>query len=511
MMGRYVHRVRAAISLGASSIAIAAVVAVTAAALVPAQARGRVEQNVQDVPLSVSAISREMLERRGIMEIPDTVFIPGTDTTVSLRGATLLPGGSPNAQASSFNDYGGGEDFSTHLYNFDPMYGHGGLQNGVFTSNFQPYTFTFAGGEGIIKVFGSSNNSLVNYDNNNPAADETFIGTSAATPTQFGIRAGVVLDSGLIFGGNFAVSYAHNKLDVQRDNDSLDAGCESDDLDQELCISAADAFAAYSGLGKVYGGLGETAYAGLYNMTYGGIAHVTNADPNLRTGEHEVFGLSNVYGWFVPDVTGVQQAVRVKVATSPISGFIFSASAGNPNNVGAGFDAGDSYWDAALRYAGEFGAFRVAAGAGYQDFDRDTPGYSQQNLTGVITVLHNPTGFFGTVNITRTERDSPMALGAGETDSASNIYAHAGLKRTWFGIGQTTIYGEYGVTNDGESSASGHYVDGAKSVNVGVGLVQNFDMYGVSGYMTYNNVSAERNGIKAQDIDLFQFGVRTQY
>ncbi|MCB1478349.1 MAG: hypothetical protein KDJ62_05655 [Rhodobiaceae bacterium] len=498
---------------GAANIINSGGLAVLGAALLAAvptdaaNARGR-EQSIADVPVSVTAVDTEMLSRRGIMDVPDVVFIPGTNGQTAVPARFLR--GSPNAQATSFQDYGGGSDFSAMLFNLDPVYGHGGYQSGVFTSSLQPYAFQFEGGEILIKFHGQSNSGLVSYDNGNPVRDDTFIGTNPATPSYVGMSAGGVLDSGVYFGANLSASFAFNKWDVQRDDDDLDAGCDYEKLDRNVCLQKAELFIGTRELGKVYLGLGETAYAGLHSMTLGPIAHVTNSDPNLRAGEHEVFGFGSNYALFTPDVTGVQEASRVKYVSPTIAGFMLSASAGEPDHVGAGFDVGDDYWDIALRYAGEFGAFRVAAGIGYQDFDRNQSSYSQQNLTGTASLMHVPSGVFVTFNYTNSNRDAPMALGATDVDSADSFYAHAGITQKWFSIGQTTIYGEYGVTDDGESSGA-FYTRGSEQTNFGVGLVQNFDRYGVSAYLTYNNIGAERNGAKAEDIDIITAGWRTKY
>jgi hypothetical protein len=216
----------------------------------------------------------------------------------------------------------------------------------------------------------------------------------------------------------------------------------------------------------------------------------------------------------------------VKYTSPTLAGFSLSTSFGGPDHVGARFDAEDDYWDVALRYAGEFAGFRVASGAGFQDFDRDN-GASQENLAVAASIQHIPTGLFATANLTSMNRDGNGAPGLNETDDAFAFYMHAGIRQTWFDLGSTAIYGEFGSTSDGES-AGDYFRDGSETRNFGIGIVQDIDCtyfwrilsgdaslpLGIptsSLYLTYNHIEAERGGNDAEDTDIVMFGMRSQF
>lgn len=427
----------------------------------------------------------------------------------------------------SYNDYGGGNEFATQLANIygDEFVGNG-YQTGKFSGKFAPLDFELGEGLGVIKFHGESNSAIVTYDNDNPNRDETYWGTSAATPTYAGFHLGVRFPSSFFFGANLEASFANNRLDLVRDNNTSDDGCDSREPDDNVCLYTAEGFVGFGGLGKLNFGLGETAFAGLHSLTLGGIAHVTNAQPNLRAGEHEVFGLGSNFGWFMPSVEGVQRAERVKYTSPTLAGFSLAASFGEPDHVGARFDAEDDYWDVALRYAGEFGGFRVASGIGYQDVDR-VGGASQENLTGSASIQHIPTGIFATANLTSMNRDGNGAPGINETDDAFAFYLHAGIRQTWFDLGSTAIYGEFGSTSDGQS-AGDYFLDGSETQNFGLGIVQDVDCnyfwrillgdaawpLGIptsSVYLTYNHIEAQRDGFDAEDTDIVMIGIRSQF
>ena len=122
--------------------------------------------------------------------------------------------------------------------------------------------------------------------------------------------------------------------------------------------------------------------------------------------------------------------------------------------------AEDNYWDVALRYAGEFAGFRIAGGIGYQedtDFNTGTfvatlacTGSCNQKATdlkGGLSILHVPTGLFVTGSAGKREIEN---LGGATAVNRDGSYWHiaGGISQNFFGIGRTTIFGEYGNHQD---------------------------------------------------------------
>jgi hypothetical protein len=181
----------------------------------------------------------------------------------------------------------------------------------------------------------------------------------------------------------------------------------------------------------------------------------------------------------------------VRYDTANLYGFVASASWASGN------DNGD-VWDVALRYAGDVGVFRVAAGASYRQgiivngagiVDDDV--LDAKVYATAASVMHTPTGMFVTGNYGRIEGDvfkvAPLAI-----DLDGDGWAvTAGIEQKFFSLGRTTFFGEYGtadaaVTMDlsGFCGVScGLYADGEVTY-YGGGIVQNIEAAATDLYAT---------------------------
>jgi hypothetical protein len=205
-------------------------------------------------------------------------------------------------------------------------------------------------------------------------------------------------------------------------------------------------------------------------------------------------------------------------------GFIYSASIA---------EAGD-YWGTTIRYANEFNGFRLAGSVGYERVtDIATPGVVDPNnvaYTGNrpdITVwgfapsaMHVPTGLFVQGHYNHADFGGQI-IGApsgywGESTTnkkpADQWLIQAGVSKNWFGYGNTSAYGEYGIANDwgadfttggtnigrnvnGPAGTTGFTnVDGITSSQMkmwGIGLVQNFSAAATDLYLGYRHFDAD--------------------
>jgi len=186
--------------------------------------------------------------------------------------------------------------------------------------------------------------------------------------------------------------------------------------------------------------------------------------------------------------------------------------------------AEDNFWDIALRYAGEFGGFRLAGGIGYLE-DTNFNGASQAfNANGVLatqnwdvkskelkgsgSIMHVPTGLFVTAAAGRRELTGVTTNGAA---SSSAAYAgpdnrfwwlSGGISQNWFGIGRTVLYGEYGEHKGGlaqvaalATAASGlSLTEDNKVTQWGLGIVQNIDAAAMEVFLAYKNYSLDYTG-----------------
>ena len=165
--------------------------------------------------------------------------------------------------------------------------------------------------------------------------------------------------------------------------------------------------------------------------------------------------------------------------------------------------AEDNYWDVALRYAGEFGGFRLAFGVGYQeDSEFNLLGgaftctglcdLKTQELKGSGSILHVPTGLFVTASAGQRELDGASALGVRDLN-----YWHvaAGVSQNFFGFGKTVLFGEYGEHKGGldqsnvifGATGAGTGLFDSKVTNWGVGVNQFVDAAAMEVFLTYKH------------------------
>ncbi len=109
----------------------------------------------------------------------------------------------------------------------------------------------------------------------------------------------------------------------------------------------------------------------------------------------------------------------------------------------------DDVWSASVRYAGEFGGFRVAAGIGYEAQDSSATQTIQldngarnhrHEWAGSLALMHVASGLFAPGSLCRSEF-------LNGTD-ATFWMIQGGITKNWFGMGNTSLYGEYGNARD---------------------------------------------------------------
>ncbi len=250
----------------------------------------------------------------------------------------------------------------------------------------------------------------------------------------------------------------------------------------------------------------------------------------------------------------------VRYVSPTFTGFTFSASWGE-----------DDFWDVALRYANEFNGVRVAAGIGYQQWtDGNATAVLPTDIFGIggfaatstgsqgdrgcadlhfvdpalrfsndsdvdcwavgmsASAMHVPTGLYiaGSYGFLEDEnRRELFALRALEgglflpnvDDRDEFWYVQAGIEKNFFGLGKTTIYGEYFQADTGAGLAGGDVNDlgflagtlalgndfddfgaaiASSEVTVwGFGIVQTIDAAAMDLYAGYRNYSGEFDAV----------------
>jgi Gram-negative porin len=187
------------------------------------------------------------------------------------------------------------------------------------------------------------------------------------------------------------------------------------------------------------------------------------------------------------DCNGLTQDV-VRYDSPSFGGFSVSASWG-----------ADDMWDVAGRYAGEFGGFKLAAAAAYNEVKDNnynslgTLRTDAGNLVGALAtdatyfqagvyVEHVATGLFGLVNY--GNHDNRVA---GTGPNAETWYAKGGIRTKFSSLGHTVFYGEYLNGQDGGFAA------GSELEVWGLGAVQEVDAAAMSVWLKYRNLSYSDN------------------
>ncbi|MEQ1696995.1 MAG: hypothetical protein ABL901_14255 [Hyphomicrobiaceae bacterium] len=209
----------------------------------------------------------------------------------------------------------------------------------------------------------------------------------------------------------------------------------------------------------------------------------------------------------------------VKYDTPTLAGFVASASVGE-----------DKFWDVALRYAGEFSGFKLAAGIGYEvttDGNVTPTGTGERNcINNVVggsdvqcqqlgisgSIMHVPTGLFVTGVYGQRSDDK-----ATNNKESTHWRAVAGIEQKFTSLGKTTLFGEYAQFDIGNTAALGIGSAAAESTVWGLGLNQAIDAAAMDLYFKYNNVgdlsTTSVAGVKTrfEDVQVIMTGARIQF
>lgn len=191
----------------------------------------------------------------------------------------------------------------------------------------------------------------------------------------------------------------------------------------------------------------------------------------------------------------------IKYESPTISGFTLSTSWGE-----------DDFYDVALKYAGQFGDFKVAGAFGYTNTQSDNANGVGANVTAGTdveifsfagSVMHVPTGIFVNATYAFEEIDAlgGAAVPTGFEDRPDSIFIKAGIKQKWNSLGATAIYGEWGQYND--QYTLDLFNGGVRSSEVtryGAAIHQWIDAASMQMYAKWNTFEFEVDGLAGTDI-----------
>ncbi|HEX2839677.1 porin [Hyphomicrobium sp.] len=216
---------------------------------------------------------------------------------------------------------------------------------------------------------------------------------------------------------------------------------------------------------------------------------------------------------------------EIKYDTPEIAGFVGTVAWGT-----------DDFWDIGLKWSGEIGAFKIAAGFAYGentnehstsssamnfgcpiDFNTE-PDAKCSQFGGSISVMHEPTGLY--INAAAGELQDDLIKGAASpfagtnADDTSSFWAvEAGIERKWIPLGKTTLFAQYYDYEGGANERSVSFGAGNPSGNIfasgiemyGLGVVQGLDSAAMHLYAYYRHYEADLtllNGGTTTKVDL---------
>ena len=314
------------------------------------------------------------------------------------------------------------------------------------------------------------------------------------------VSAGFQLD----FGTNWNVSKDSNRLAYGfNQNAHAIANDGFQDIGSAISISNAYLYLQSKQLGKLTAGFSSMATDGIAEIniasTEGFKLFNANTLGSLRNGSSNT-GSSSFDG---------NKRNTVRYDTPSISGFSLAASLGQRSFEDGDFGDLRQSWDVTLRYAGEFSGFRIAAGIGYREDNRDASSTvtcaappvcvvtsdgpmhvdNDKTTTGSVSLMHVTSGLFITGGYGDFTRSRPLA---GEVDGRSHKGwgVMGGIEQKFNTLGTTTLWGGYWTidprgNNTGAPACVGVHCDSASTW--GVGLTQKIDAAATTLFITYQS------------------------
>jgi hypothetical protein len=275
-------------------------------------------------------------------------------------------------------------------------------------------------------------------------------------------------------------------------------------FDTDIVMTLANWYLDHSQLGRVTVGRINTATAGITTIDLGGAGVIANA--SIGYAQRGMFvsaggaltgtTWATALGGNTVNGASLSRANGISYTTPTVGGFSVSAAWGE-----------DDVWDAAVRYAGEFSGFRVAAGIGYAynasglgDINEEFVGSAARPavLKGSASILHVASGLYVTGAYVNQDNDT-----AGVPDTTL-WYLQGGIAKNWTGLGNTVLYGEYANVDDAAAGT-------IQSDMWGLGVVQHIDAAAMELFLSFKQYGAESGATTADDFNLVMGGARIRF
>ncbi|HEX5999904.1 MAG TPA: porin [Hyphomicrobiaceae bacterium] len=335
----------------------------------------------------------------------------------------------------------------------------------------------------------------------------TFAGSAKVNPS---LTAGFNITIGLDRGAR-----SHQ---VTADDDDGAGPGDAGKGDTTMVMTLANWYLDHKSLGRVTVGRINTATAGVSGVNLGGTSVIANVNLGYWNRSFDAQGTAstwtNLLGGNTMNGSTLSRANAISYSSPTVGGFSVSAAWGE-----------NDLWDAALRYAGEFGGFRLAAAVGYgqnigglgEAFDdNDDAGDGTGITKASASLLHVGTGLYLTGAYVHQDDN-----GHDNQHDGTLYYLQGGITKNWTGLGNTAFYAEYAnVDTDKTVDVAGdgfpRFTYNANTDVWGLGVVQHIDAAAMELFLSYRNYSGGThivNGgdVDAEDMDIVMGGARIRF
>ncbi|MFM1816272.1 MAG: hypothetical protein RLZ98_2967 [Pseudomonadota bacterium] len=361
-----------------------------------------------------------------------------------------------------------------------------------------------------LTVYGQVNEMVMFWDDG--VETNAYVGTNDDSRSRFGFRGSARINSdwsaGYVIELGIRIARS-DRWNANQDDDGAD--------DPQLDVRKSAWYLDSKTFGKLTVGRESTADSGIVDINLARINAPRYDDFNDRFGIRNAAGGQTGRRWdqttapwsYNPPSRTRQNIVRYDSPT--FAGFKVSANWGE-----------DDYWAAALRYAGEFGGFRIAAGVAYSWLNEpDSEGGCTTNggPNGSVdceawgagaSIMHTPTGLFVSGGYGQQKDNLRPAAAVSDTDSFWVV--SAGIEQKWISLGKTTIYGTY---YNGENNFGSGAFDKLGQDTWSIGLNQQVSAAAMDLYIAYYNSSAslENAGVETptQDFQAIITGAKIRF
>lgn len=300
-----------------------------------------------------------------------------------------------------------------------------------------------------LEIYGQVNEAIGFWDDG--LEENTYVFTNDTSRTRFGFKGKAKINSDWYAAYRLEIGVrSAGQQELSADNVTGNAGF---DLRHSSWTLGSKTY------GDVTVGQTSMAHDGIKQIQTANIGHFSTNDIFDFPSDFIVNGLTTVAGnnrrWDVltqnrePGEGSRGQLIRYD--TPDFAGFTGSAHWGE-----------DDIWGLALRYKGELGDFKLAAGIGYAEMSladeecsaegAGTPRSDNSDCReygGSASVMHTPSGIFVT-GAYGVREDELRALRGGSEDN-THWLIQAGIEQKWTDLGKTTIFGGYQHRDAGRS------------------------------------------------------------